>query len=228
MKIWFGLVVLTGSAFLTSAAEETSLQRLENAQRGVAEPSWPKKPEHRLSPLSGKMKSVSEITPRAYGQNKEFHSREAAAWQKSARMDSGDRWVTAAGRGWDQARWNSSADWSEGEKKHQKFQPGKDPSPVRSLTFRDLGRESAPGWSSRSSSLGGGTDGSLRMYEGRLIRVRQQVWREDENPRDLGPDRQEKFSPEEVERMLSQPVARGREMVKEQSPEASPLAVADN
>ena len=96
------------------------------------------------------------------------------------------------------------------------------------MTMREMERETAHGWSSRTARTGGGREGSLQMYEGRLTRVRQQVWQESEEARVLGPGRQEKFSPAEVEKMLSRPVGELRGAAKEQSPEAFPLAAADN
>ena len=96
------------------------------------------------------------------------------------------------------------------------------------MTMREIGREAAEGWSSRAARMGGGREGSLRMYEGRLTRVRQQVWQESEEARDLGPGRQEKFSPQEVERMLADPLGQARGAAREQSPAASLLAAADN
>ena len=69
------------------------------------------------------------------------------------------------------------------------------------------------------------------MYEGRLTRVRQQVAVQEtgfESERDLGPDRQEQFQPNEVEKMLADPLGEIRGQVREQPSVASPLAAADN
>ena len=53
--------------------------------------------------------------------------------------------------------------------------------------------------------MGQATDGTMQMYEGRLQRVRQQVNREPSSAdRDLGKGRREKYSPEEVQKMLKQ------------------------
>ena len=110
----------------------------------------------------------------------------------------------------------------------EKFQPQKELASEWTVTMREMERETAHGWSSRIARTGWGREGSLRMYEGRLTRVRQQVWQESEEARDLGPGRQEKFSPQEVERMLADPLGQARGAVREQSPAASPLAAADN
>ena len=191
------------------------------------EASWPKKPDDRMSSLSGKMKEISEISPRFYGQDKEFRGKEAGEWQKEAKLGSRGNWESPAARGWEGERWNQSRDWSGADKSDEKFRPAPRLASEKTKAYRELKKESAPDWSSRPASLGARTDGSLRMYEGRLTRIREQVWQEEQNMRDLGPGRQEKFSPEEVEKMLSQP-AREVRGAKGRSPAASPLAAAGN
>lgn len=213
---------------VTLCGEETSTERLENAQRGVAEGSWPRKPDNRLSPLSGKMKDTAKISPQFYGQDKEFRVRQAKAWNKEARLGSTTRWEGATGRLWEKERWDQAADWSGGGVRNEKFQPSMNPSAPRVVTFRELGSAPAPEWSSRASRLATRPDGAPRLYEGKLTRVREQVAQKDGNQRDLGPDRREQFRPEEVEKMLSQPVRELRHSATEQPPSASPLVAADN
>lgn len=221
-------MVLTGSAVLAAVAEENSAQRLENAQRGMAEGSWPRKPDNRLSPLSGKMMENREIPVSYFGKEKEFRAKAAGGWQKEARTQGSVGWDQAAGHRWQEEHWSHNRDSASGGARSEKFQPGSDLASKRTVTFRELEQEGAGDWSSRSARLGGGRDGALRMYEGRLTRVRQQIWQEEPNPRDLGPGRREKFSPREVEEMLSRPVGESRGAAKERSPAASPLAAADN
>ena len=216
-------------AVLSATGEENSPQRLENAQRGMAEGSWPRKPDNRLSPLSGKMKEMSKISPRYYGQEKEFQAKTAEGWQKESRTGQRPEWQAAAGRNWEEVRWNQTRDAVSEGSRNEKFQPDGELVSQRSLKFREVERESAAGWSSRTARVTSGAGESLRMYEGRLTRVRKQVWREEkEGVRDLGPGRQEKFSPQEVEKMLSQPAGELRGAARAQSPAASPLAAADN
>lgn len=212
VKTWSVLVGWVGIAFLAMAEDEAS---------------WPRKPDSRMSALSGKMKEISEISPRFYGQDKEFRGKEAGEWQKEAKLGSRGNWESPAARGWEGVRWNQSRDWSGVDPSDEKFQPQQGLASEKTKAYRELEKESAPDWSSRPASLGARTDGSLRMYEGRLTRIREQVSREEQNPRDLGPGRQEKFSPEEVEKMLSQPAAEGQG-VKGRSPTASPPAAAGN
>ena len=210
------------------AEDESSVQRLEDAQRGVAEANWPKKPDNRLSPLSGKMKEISKISMRYYGQEKEFRAKPAERWQQEARIGQKPDWEAAEGQNWREARWDQGGGVLATAAKNEKFQPGAEFASQPTMKFREVEQESMTGWSSRLARTAGGRDGSLKMYEGRLTRVREQVWHEEQAPRHLGPGRQEKFSPTEVEKMLSQPVGELRGAAREQSPAASPLAAADN
>jgi hypothetical protein len=68
------------------------------------------------------------------------------------------------------------------------------------------------------------------MYEGRLTRVRKQVWLDEEAGKDLGAGRKEKFSPQEVEQMLSNPGGAGQVQggATEQSLKAKPHTAVGN
>ena len=213
---------------LTAVGEENSAQRLENAQQGMASGSWPRKPDDRLSPLSGKMKDSREISMRYYGQEKEFRAKPADEWMKEAAWGREVSWKGTSGRRWEEARWEQGRDRVSGQVQNERFQPGRELAKEQMLTYREVEQKSATDWASRSARLGSGRDGSLRMYDGRLTRVREQVWEEQPKERELGPGRQEKFSPQEVERMLADPLGQVRGAAREQSPEAFPLAAADN
>ena len=216
------------TSVLMAWGEENSTQRLQRAQQGMAEENWPKKPDNRISPLSGKMKETAKISPRFYGQEKEFPTRQLGEWQKESRLALKARWEDGSGRGWEEARWSQSREWSGAGEKNQKFQSKSEPAQMNPRSSREIERVTMPGWSSRASRLARASDGTLRKYDGRLTRVRNQVWNESETPRDLGPGRQEKFSPAEVEKMFSRPVGELRGAAREQSAEASRLAAADN
>lgn len=222
MRPWGFLICWLGIASFGTAEEESGAQRLENAQRGIAEASWPRKPDQRLSSLSGKIKNLSEISPRIFGSDREFRTHPWEEGQKEASPTSSSAWDGSRSKGWEEARWNQAGEWTRRESQNAKFQPLDNSETARILSYRELGRESAPEWSSRASPLAGGSGGGLRRYEGRLTRVREQVVREEKNVRDLGPGRQEKFSPEEVEKMLSEPVGELRGTVTGQSGGASP------
>ena len=209
---------------------ENSAQRLDDAQQGMAEPSWPRKPDGRLSSLSGKMKDTQMISPKAFGQEKEFRARRSGEWNTASRAGAAARWEGGSPRNWEQTLWNQKRDWSNGWKANQDFRLAGELTAARERDEREIKKEraQAPDWSARSSRLAGGGDGSLRRYEGRLTRVRERVLQEERGPRDLGPERQERFRPEEVQKMLSQPVGEFDQQARAQSPSASPLAAADN
>lgn len=228
VRFWILVAALTAGAFFSQAEEEGSARRLDQAQQGMADASWPKKPDSRLSPLSGKMKDMAQIAPRSYGGGKEFRVRPMKELNRESPLGSRAGWEAEAGRNWEEVRWNQERDWSEAGEKNQDFHPTRDLASVNTVNYREMDRENSPDWSSRSSRLVGRGDGSLRMYEGRLKRVREQVWEAKQDGRDLGPDRQEKFRPEEVEKMLAQPAAEIGQGATERSPSASPLAAAGN
>ena len=207
--IFAALAIGLGSG-LPGLGEENSAQRLGNAQSGMAEASWPRKPDNRLSPLSGKMKDSQEISVRYYGKEKEFRGQSAEGWQKEAVFGKKANWEGASGRRWEEARWEQDRDWVADRGESKRFQPQKELASERTVKMPEMERETAPGWSSRAARMGGNREESLRMYEGRLTRVRQQVWQESEETRDLGAGRQEEFSPAEVEKMLSQPAGQPR------------------
>lgn len=225
----FSLVSAIGLAsVLLGLGEENSAQRLENAQEGIVGSSWPRKPDQRLSSLSGKMKDTGKITPKIFGQDREFRTRQLGEWNQESRLGSAARWEGGSARSWEQTRWNQDRDWSGSGQSNKEFQPAGDLTEASQTGYREIQPGSAPDWSSRSSRLGGATDGSLRRYEGRLTRVREQVRQEEKSVRDLGPDRPEKFQPADVEKILSQPLDKFAPQARERSPSASPLATAGN
>lgn len=224
-----GYILVLGAALSFSVqGEESGARRLEQAQAGMAGASWPRKPDDRLSPLSGKMKDTAEISPRFYGKEKEFRAKSASGWQKEAGLVSKNPWQGPAGQGWEEARWNQNRAWSGDRGTDETFHPSRELAKEQALAHRELEPAPAPDWSTRSARLGMGREGSLPMYAGRLTRVRQQVWQGEEKIRDLGAGRQEKFSPSEVEKMLSRPVGELRGAAREQPAVATPLAAADN
>lgn len=215
------------SSLLAWAEEETSAQRLENAQKGIASPSWPKKPDNRISPLSGKLVEISQISPRTYQAGKEVVPKDNGLWQKEAGIGGKQVWEGPTGGMWEQARWNQARTWSGGETVNHQYQPSLDSGTNRILAQPQISG-SMVDWSSRASSLGAGNEGTLRMYEGRLTHVRQQIWRENQSARDLGRGRREKFTPEDVDKILSQPLEMAQGTVKAQSEGEFPRATAGN
>ena len=210
--------------------EENSALRLGKAQQGMAEASWPKRPDDRLSSFSGRTKEIGEISSRSYGQTKELTAPLLSHREKQAPLAHRPAWDGAKGNTSEADAWGGARDSPWGGKPPSRFQTeqGSSSTGVPRREFRQLERPPAPEWVSRATRVGRQEDGSLRMYEGRLTRIRQEVRREDKNVRDLGPGRQERFSPDEVEKILSQPAPKSRRAATEQSAGASPLAAADN
>ncbi|MFM8654979.1 MAG: hypothetical protein ACKODZ_09705, partial [Verrucomicrobiota bacterium] len=150
------VLALAVAAIRSGVAEENSARRLENAQRGMAEGSWPRKPDNRLSPLSGKMKDSQEISVRYYGKEKEFRGKSAEGWGKEASFGQKANWEGASGRRWEEARWGQDRDWAAGRGESEKFQPQNELASERTVTMREMDREDAQGWSSRVARMGGG------------------------------------------------------------------------
>lgn len=229
MRVYFPVIMaLAAGSSLIAVAEENSAQRLESAQQGMAESSWPKKPDNRLSSLSGKMRETKKISPKISGHDREFRTQQLGAWNKDSRLGSVARWEGGSPCSWVETRWNQNRDWVGADERSEKFQPAGGPTGAGELSYREVEKAPSPDWSSRSSRLGGSADGSVRRYDGKLTRVRAQVWQEEKNARDLGPERQEKFRPEDVEKILSQPVGEFAPRARERSPSASPLVTAGN
>jgi len=210
--------------------EENSALRLGKAQEGIAEASWPKRPDDRLSSFSGRTKEIGEISSRSYGQTKELSAPMLSHREKQAPLTHRPAWEGAKGKTPEADRWGGASDSPLEGKTHPQFQAEQESSStgIPGREFRQLDRVPAPEWVSRATRVGRREDGSLRMYEGRLTRIRQEVRREEKSVRDLGPERQERFSPDEVEKILSQPTPESRRAATEQSAGASPLAAADN
>lgn len=199
----------------SGAGEGNGAQRMDKAQQGMAEPSWPRSPDQRLSPLSGKMKSTLEITPKDFGKSKNFPARQAGHWQKESSLISKPKWPSNQAQGWEHARWNQAGISKDNEKTSAKFPNPQEPLAADRIQVRQIKAESGPEWLDRTSRMTTADRGEPRPYEGRLTRVREQVWRETQDARDLGKGRQERFKPEEVEKILAQPAGKFGDEVRE-------------
>lgn len=230
------LTLFVGLA-LASQAQESSQSRLESAETGSKDVAWPKKPDNRLSSLSGKMKDFREIPNQEYGGSKEFRSGRLYEDRQASSLASVPMWSTTEteyGKKSDM-RFNKDSSMAKTDSS-DRFDPSfSKPQEARIREERELSSPEATGWSSRTSRMGQATEGTLQMYEGRLARVRERVNRDAvSTDRDLGNGRQEKYSPEEVQKILKQQpglpeikeVVRPALPVRAESPVASrPLAV---
>jgi len=228
VKVIFLALGIGLASVLTGLGEENSSGRLENAQQGVAEGSWPKKPDNRLSPLSGKMKNTPEISPRFYGSEREIAKSQTSFLEKESTVAQKPFWSSPESQSQTQKLWAKPGESRESSSRNEAFSPRADLISPSVQTHQEIARKSSPGWISRPARKVQRVDGSLQLYEGRLTRVRETVLDDQASPRDLGPGRQEKFSPQEVEQILSRPVNEIQRPLREQPRGASPLAVADN
>ena len=215
MHTWLAVGFLAACLPLAFAANEAWAQELAKAPRELAEPSWPRNPDRRLSSLSGKMRNTLEINPKDFGKSQEFPTRRAEVWQKESPLVSQPTWEGNQARRWDHARWNQAKVFKDAEKDSEKFSNSEKTLPKTRSHAHQLSPEAVSEWSARTSKMTTVGSESPRLYEGRLTRVREQVWRETQNTRDLGKGRQEKFSPDEVDKMLAQPVGEFGEAVRE-------------
>jgi hypothetical protein len=221
---------------LVAQAEESSQSRLDALENGGKDAAWPRKPDNRLSNLSGKMKDFREIPNQDYGGSKEFRSEKLYEDRQASSLDSMPLWsMSESGYGKKTSTvFSKDSEMNSYDQSHR-FDPlASNSKEIEVREERQLTRQEAQGWSSRNSRMGQATDGTMQMYEGRLQRVRQQVNRDpSSSDRDLGEGRREKYSPDEVQKLLKQQpglpeikeIVRPALPVKAESPVASrPLA----
>lgn len=220
-------------------AEESSQSRLDAAENGGKEVAWPRKPDNRLSDLSGKMKDFREIPGQEYGGSKEFRSERLYEDRQASSLASVPLWSMTDAKydAGNESSFQRDSAMATHDSPHRLDPVSSRQAEVSVREERELGwtRREGADWSSRASRMGQATDGTLQMYEGRLARVRQQVNRDATfTERDLGAGRKERYSPEEVQKLLQQQpglpeireTVRPALPVKAESPGASrPLAV---
>jgi hypothetical protein len=214
------LGVLLGNVF-----GETSAGNLADAQQGLADVSWPKKPGSQVSSFSGKMTDFKQLDmknyekgksfqgARLYGDQKESKLASTPLWEKGISSYSGKEssWSGKQASGMDGAKSSSFA--SVRESSWQNKSMGQ---------LDSIARKESPDWASRTSPKFQKQDGGLPMYEGRLTRIRETVARQEPGEgRDLGEGKKETFNPSEVQRLLEQ---RGRTVDPHHSnPEKVPI-----
>ena len=186
---------------------QESASAMNNAQQGLADTSWPKKPGNQISPLSGKMKDVKQIDQKEYATGKEFKNGRLYEERKESSMASVPMWAKSSSSSLDNkessvsSRSASRLDQSE----NFRFSQGTSSSfqGKQNLEQKEFTQKEAPGWSSRTSRTFQGEDGTRQMYQGRLIHVRERLsYDEPKTERDLGEGRKEMFTPSEVKKIL--------------------------
>lgn len=187
--------------------QDSSQARLDAAEGGSKDVAWPRKPDNRLSNLSGKMKDFREIPNQEYGGDKEFRAGRLYEDRKESSLASVPLWSMTESKygAKNESTFNRDARMASNDSPHRFDPVSSRQEEVSVREEREIARREAADWSSRSSRMGQATDGTIQMYEGRLTRVRQQVNRDAvATDRDLGEGRREKYSPEEVQKILQQ------------------------
>ena len=185
---------------------QESASAMNNAQQGLADSSWPKKPGNQISPLSGKMKDVKQIDQKEYATSKEFKNGRLYDERKESSMASVPMWARSSSavankesslgtRGkssWDQTE---STRFAQGTRSSLQGRGN--------LEQKEFIHKETDDWSSRTSRTFQNEDGAQQMYQGRLLRVRERVSRDEPNMgRDLGEGKKEMYSPSEVRKIL--------------------------
>ena len=183
-----------------------SAENLARAQEGSGEESSPKEPTSKTSSFAGKMfesKSIqikrheeeqSELGKRLYASagNSSYNARQLQTSQECRYSGQKNEWSESGRSDFDGVIQENLRDRQE-----PLFQKKKE------IQMIDLQSEEGPNWVTRRSPQYHQKNGDLRMYEGRLVRVREKVSREEDlMRRDLGVGKQEIFNPDEVQKML--------------------------
>ena len=200
------LGVLLGNVF-----GETSAGNLADAQQGLADSSWPKKPGSQVSSFSGKMTDFKQLDMKNYEKGKSFQGARLYGDQKESKLVSTPLWEKGiSSYSGKESSWSGKQASGMDGAKSSSFASGRESSwQNKSMGQLDsIARKESPDWASRTSPKFQKQDGGLPMYEGRLTRIRETVARQEPGEgRDLGEGKKETFNPSEVQRLLEQ---RGR------------------
>jgi hypothetical protein len=214
------LGVLLGNVF-----GETSAGNRADAQQGLADSSWPKKPGSQVSSFSGKMTDFKQLDMKNYEKGKSFQGARLYGDQKESKLASTPLWEKGiSSYSGKESSWSGKQVSGMDGAKSSSFANGRESSwQNKSMGQLDsIARKESPDWASRTSPKFQKQDGGLPMYEGRLTRIRETVARQEPGKgRDLGEGKKETFNPSEVQRLLEQ---RGRTVDPHHSnPEKVPI-----
>ena len=191
---------------ISPLSAQESASAMNNAQQGLADTSWPKKPGNQISPLSGRMKDVKQIGQKEYATGKEFKNGRLYEDRRESGMASVPMWDrsgsvlankesslgTQGASSWDQTENTSFVQGRRSSLQAREI-----------LEQREFAHKDSGDWSSRTSRTFQNEDGTKQMYQGRLIRVRERVAQDDPNMRrNLGEGKKEMYSPAEVKKIL--------------------------
>ena len=185
---------------------QESASAMNNAQQGLADTSWPKKPGNQISPLSGKMKDAKQIDQKEYAAGKEFKNDRLYEDRRESSMASAPMWErssSALANKESSLGTHGTSSWDQTQ--NTRFVQGRMSSlqSRENLEQKEVAHKDSGDWSSRTSRTFQNEDGTKQMYQGRLIRVRERVAQDDPNMgRNLGEGKKEVFSPSEVKKMF--------------------------
>ena len=191
---------------ISPLSAQESASAMNNAQQGLADTSWHKKPGNQVSSFSGKMKDVKQIDPKEYAAGKEFKSDRPYQEPKESRLASVPMWArssTAVANKESSLGAHDTSSWDQTE--NTRFVQGRRSSlqARENLEQKEIAHKDTGNWSSRTSRTFQNEDGTKQMYQGRLIRVRERVAQDDPNMgRNLGEGKKEIYSPAEVKKIL--------------------------
>ena len=185
---------------------QESASAMNNAQQGLADTSWPKKPGNQISPLSGKMKDAKQIDQKEYATGKEFKNDRLYEDRRESGMASVPMWErssSALANKESSLGTHGTSSWDQTE--NTSFVQGRRSAlqARENLEQKDIAHKGSGDWSSRTSRTFQNEDGTKQMYQGRLIHVRERVAQDDPNMRrDLGEGKKEMYNPAEVKKIL--------------------------
>ena len=206
MIVWVLFLIL--GVLLGNVFGETSPGNLADAQEGIAESSWPKKPGSETSPFSGKMTDFKKIDMRSYEKGKSFQSSRLYEDRKESSLSGTPLWAqgTTSSYQGKESTWSGRQNSAFDGVSHRDYNANRESSWQKKDDVemrKTIERKEGPDWISRTSPKFQGKEGSLAMYEGRLTQVRETMIKEDSSAkRDLGSGRKEMFDPSEVQKIL--------------------------
>ena len=206
MIVWVLFLIL--GVLLGNVFGETSVGNLADAQEGMAESSWPKKPGNETSSFSGKMTDFKQIDMRSYEKGKSFQSSRLYEDRKESSLGGTPLWAqgTTSSYQGKESTWSGRENSAFDGVSHRDYNGGRESSWQKKENVemkKTMEKKEGPDWVSRASPKFQGKEGSLAMYEGRLTQVRETMIKEDSSAkRDLGAGRREMFDPSEVQKIL--------------------------
>ena len=201
-----GCFLLIFGALMQNVQGQTSAENLNQAEQGMADASWPKKPGTQLSSLSGKMKDYRQIAPKDYVKGKNLEASRLFEDKKASGLVGTPLWAkTDSSLQGKNAACNEKILSSWDHNRNAPFDPAvRQTGENRIQEKKELSQPGVLDWSSRPSHAFHTKSGSLHMYEGRLTHVKEEILQDEAHSgRDLG-GRAEKFTPAEVQKMLKE------------------------